>query len=109
MAVAGFGAVTCLVLALVLLGFTAANGFAGDGCQGHGAGRSYHQSFSAFPVGTRCDYFQRATGETSSAVVVPWSPISWLGPTLIFSAFAFAFLGLLGRLLHRPRGVGSFG
>lgn len=109
MAVAGFSAVTCLVLALVLVGFTAANGFGGDGCQARGAGRSYHQSFSAFPVGTKCDYFERATGETSSRVVVPWSPIPWLVPALIVSAFAFAFLGLLGRLLHRPQRIGSFG
>ena len=100
-AVAGFSAATCLVLALVLVGFTAADGFSGGGCQGHGVGRSYHQSFSAFPLGTECDYFQRSTGETSTAVVVPWSPISWLVPALLASALAFLSLGILGRLLHR--------
>ncbi|MFN8159661.1 MAG: hypothetical protein U0R52_01260 [Solirubrobacterales bacterium] len=106
---AGFSATTCLVLAILLLGFTAADGLAGDGCIGKGAGRNYDQSFSAFPVGTRCEYFQPYTGKTSSGVVVPWGPISWLVPALLFGAFAFAFLGVLGRLLHRPSGVGSYG
>jgi hypothetical protein len=101
MAVAGFSAAVCLLLALALAGFTAATGLVGDGCQGHGAGRSYHQSFSLLPTGTACDYFQRSTGETSSALVAPWSPIVWLVPTLILSAIAFLTIGILGRLLHR--------
>lgn len=109
MAVAGFSAVTCLLLALVLVGVTAGFGITGDGCQGREAGRSYHQSFSAFPIGTKCDYFRRSTGQTSSTVVVPWSPISWLVPALLLSAFAFAFLGFVARLLHRPQRIGSFG
>ena len=101
MAVAGFCAALCLFLALALAGFSAASGLAGDGCQGHGIGRSYHQSFSLAPTGTHCDYFERSTGETSNAVVVPWSPIAWLVPTLILSAIAFLTMGILGRLLHR--------
>ena len=108
MVVAAFSSVACLIGALVLLGFTAASGLAGDGCIGKGAGRPYDHSISAIPVGTKCEYFQPATGETSSAVVVPWEPISWLVPALLFGAFSFAFLGVLGRLLHRPGGVGSY-
>ena len=101
MAVAGLSAAVCVLLALSLAGFSAASGLAGDGCQGHGVGRSYHQSFSLVPTGTICDYFQRSTGETSSAVVAPWAPIAWLVPTLILSAIAFLTMGILGRLLHR--------
>jgi hypothetical protein len=101
MAVAGLCAAACLLLALALVGFTAATGLVGDGCQGHGLGRSYHQSFSLLPTGTTCDYFHRSTGETSSALVAPWAPIAWLVPTLILSAIAFLTIGVLGRLLHR--------
>ncbi len=107
MAVAGFSAALCLLLALALVGFAAASGLAGDGCQGHGAGRSYHQSFSMVPTGTDCDYFQRSTGETSSALVVPWAPITWLVPTLILSAIAFLSMGILGRMLHRHGDAGT--
>ncbi len=101
LAVAGFSAALCLLLALGLAGFAAASGLAGDGCQGHGLGRSYHQSFSLMPMGTACDYFQRSTGETSTELVVPWAPIAWLVPTLILSAMAFLTIGVLGQLLHR--------
>jgi hypothetical protein len=101
MAVAGFSAAVCLLVALALAGFAAATGLVGDGCQGHGVGRSYHQSFSLMPTGTVCDYFQRSTGETSSALVAPWAPITWLVPALILSAIAFLTTGVLGRLLHR--------
>ena len=107
MAVAGFAAALCLLLALALTGFVAANGLAGDGCQGHGVGRSYHQSFSLVPTGTECDYFQRSTGETSSTTVVPWAPIAWLVPSLILSAIAFLTMGILGRLLHRHGDPGT--
>ncbi len=103
---AGFSAALCLLLALALVGASAANGLAGDGCQGHGAGRPYHQSFSLVPTGTDCDYFQRSTGETSTEYVVPWAPIAWLVPTLLLSAIAFLTMGILGRLLHRHAEAG---
>jgi hypothetical protein len=107
LAVAGFSAAVCLLLVLALIGYSAAAGLAGDGCQGHGVGRSYHQSFSLVPTGTDCDFFQRSTGETSSALVVPWAPITWLVPTLILSAIAFLTMGVLGRLLHRQGSAGT--